>query len=145
MARKLATPVVIQPLTDAMYQAALKTAPAAGPYDVITAIYDRRADTLDLTLRKGITVSLPRAQIAELADAAPADVATISIQPGGDGISFRKLNVDIYVPGLLADELGPVLARALGRRSKGKTSDKKAAASRLNGLKGGRPKNTEAR
>jgi len=144
MARKITRPGVVQPLSDAMYRAALKTAPLPRPFDVVTAAYDCRADTIDLTLRTGISVSLPRAKIAELATAAPAEVALIEIQPGGDGISFRKLNVDIYVPGLLADELGPMLARAFGRRSKGKTSDKKAAASRLNGLKGGRPKSMES-
>lgn len=144
MARKIPRRVVVQPLSEAMYRAALKSATLPGPYDVITAGYDRETDTLKLTLQKGISVSLPRAQIAELADAAPADIAEIEIQPGGDGISIRNLNVDIYVPGLLADELGPVLARALGRLSKGKTSEKKATASRLNGLKGGRPKNAEA-
>jgi hypothetical protein len=64
----------------------------------------------------------------------------IEIQPGGDGISFRSIDVDIYVPGLLADELGPLFAKALGKRSKGRTSAKKGESSRANGRKGGRPK-----
>jgi hypothetical protein len=108
--------------------------------DVIHARYDRVADTLDLTLRAGIVVRLPRSRISELATATPRQVGRVEVQPGGDGISFQSIDVDIYVPGLLADELGPMFARALGRRSRGRTTPKKAAASRRNGQRGGRPK-----
>jgi hypothetical protein len=87
-------------------------------------------DTIDLTLRKGVTVRLPRAQIKELANATPAEVSKIEIQPGGDGISFLKINVDIYVPGLLADELGPLLSKVSGRRSLGRTSEKNSHSRR---------------
>jgi hypothetical protein len=131
-------------MTDAMYRAAVKSAKQDEPLDVTVARYDRASDTIDLTLRKGVTIRLPRRQIRELKDATPTDVAKIEIQPGGDGISFLKLNIDIYVPGLLAEELGPLFARAMGRRSRGRTSEKKAASSRENGRKGGRPKNSDA-
>jgi len=79
-----------------------------------------------------------------LAKAAPDDVAEIKIQPGGDGLTFRQLDVDIYVPGLLRDELATLFAKALGRRARGYTSPKKAASSRKNGRKGGRPKGSIA-
>jgi uncharacterized protein DUF2442 len=144
MARRFPSRIAVPPMTDAMYRSAVKSAKQDEPLDVTVARYDRRADTIDLTLRKGVTVRLPRLQIRELTNATPADVSRIDIQPGGDGISFRKINVDIYVPGLLADELGPLFAKAIGRRSRGRTSEKKAASSRENGRKGGRPKKTAA-
>ncbi len=131
--------IVVPPLTDALYEQGIgrKT---GGPFDLVRARYDRARDVIDLTLRNGIAVRFPRGHIRELANAEPDDLGKVEIQPGGDGISFRKLDVDISVPGLLADELGPLFARAMGRRTRGRTTTKKAAASRDNGRKGGRPK-----
>jgi Protein of unknown function (DUF2442) len=94
-------------LTDRAYVRGRKTFKKP-PFDVVTARYDRRGDVLELTLRRGIVVRLPRKQIRELANARPSDVAAVEVQPGGDGISFRPIDVDISVSGLLADELGSV-------------------------------------
>ena len=91
-----------------------------------------------------IVLCFPRKQLWEIADAKPADLKEIEIQPGGDGISIEPLDVHISVPGLLTDELGSLFAKALGRRSRGRTSPKKAAASRANGRKGGRPRKAAA-
>ncbi len=87
---------------------------------------------------------MPRRHVRELAKALPADLAKVEIQPGGDGITFRSINVDISMPGLLADELRSLFARELGRKTKGRTSAVKVAASRENGRKGDRRKKSTA-
>jgi hypothetical protein len=124
MAKRSPARIAVLPMTETMYRSAVKSAKRDDPLDVVAARYDRRSDTIDLTLRQGVTVRLPRLQIRELGQARPADLAKIEIQPGGDGISFRRINVDIYVPGLLADELAPVFAPTMGRRSRGRTPKK---------------------
>lgn len=136
---KVPSRIQVSPLTDAMYARGQSTVQDE-PFDVVRALYNRKRDALDLTLRKGVTVSIPRNQIRELKNADQADLARVEIQPGGDGISFREIDVDIYVPGLLADELGTIFAKAMGHRTRGRTTPKKAAASRANGRKGGRPR-----
>jgi len=135
---KIPPRIRVSPLTDEMYARGRRTV-RDEPFDVVRALFNRRKDALELTLRKGVTVSIPRNQIRELKNADEADLARIEIQPGRDGISFREIDVDIYVPGLLADELGTIFAKAMGHRTRGRTTPKKAAASRSNGRKGGRP------
>jgi hypothetical protein len=141
---KVPARIPVPPLTDAMYDRGVRNTKKGDPFDVVCARYSRNQDVLDVTLRNGIAVRFPRKQIRELAGAKPAKLASVEIQPGGDGITFREIDVDIYVPGLLVDELGSVFARALGRKTRGLTSRKKAAASRANGRKGGRPKKSKA-
>lgn len=136
---KVPSRVHVPPLTDTMYARGRKTV-RNEPFDVVRALYDPSRDALDLTLRKGITVSIPRKQIQELATARPKNLVEVEIQPGGDGISFREIDVDIYVPGLLADELGTIFAKAMGHKTRGRTTPRKATASRENGRKGGRPR-----
>jgi hypothetical protein len=132
--------MTVPPFTDAMYRRAVATAKKDMPFDVVRARFDCLHDALELGFRNGTMIRFPRLQIWEIAGADPADLRKVEIQPGGDGISIRKVDVDIYVPGLLADELGSLFSKAMGRRSKGRSSAKKAATSRENGRKGGRPK-----
>jgi hypothetical protein len=137
---KVPARINVSPLTTTMYEKGVRGTRKESPFDVVRARYLRAHDFLELTLRQGTVLSIPRAQISELADADPLELRKIEIQPGGDGLSVPRLDVDIRVPGLLIDLMGPLFAKGIGRRSRGATSETKAAASRVNGKRGGRPK-----
>ena len=143
MARKISGSIPVPPLTDEMYERGKKTI-VHTPVDVIAASFDRKADVLQLTLRNGIVIRFPRSEIRELAAADAKKISKVDVQVGGDGISFESLDVDIYVPGLIADELSTAFAKASGRKSAGRSSALKASASRKNGEKGGRPRKERA-
>lgn len=128
--------ITAPPLTDAAYQRGKR---GASPIDVLAVYYCADDDAVELTLRNDVALSIPVREIRELAKAEPAQLAQLEVVPGGDAISLRALDVDIFAPGLIADVLGVAFAKALGRASKGRTSPRKAAAARANGRKGGRP------
>jgi hypothetical protein len=83
---------------------------------------------------------IPRRAVPEL-EGQPADQLTkIDVSPAGDALSWRALDVDVYVPGLIEHVFGARLfAAATGRRGGQQRTEAKAIAARLNGAKGGRP------
>jgi hypothetical protein len=103
--------------------------------------YQADTDLLVLDMRSGITITLPRRLVDELADAPQATLKKeLALHVGGDALSVPSLDVDIAVAGLLRDLLGFNIQRKGGQAR----SDAKAAASRANGAKGGRPHKTHA-
>jgi Protein of unknown function (DUF2442) len=140
MAKAIPDRVSPPPLSEAAYRAATTPGKRNEPTDVVVARYRNSTDMLELRLRSGIEIRFPRVRIRELAAADPAAISKVEIQPGGDGISVRNLGVDISVPGLLADELGTLYARAIGRRARGRSSEKKARSSRKNGAQAAKRK-----
>jgi hypothetical protein len=144
MAKPIPDRIPVPPMSESMYRNALRTAKKDEPTDVVAARFKPKSDVLVLTLRSGITLEFPRTHVREIARIAPQNVGRVEVQPGGDGISFLNHDIDISIPGLLADELGTLFARAIGKRGRGKTSPKKSAASRKNGERGGRRKSMAA-
>jgi hypothetical protein len=120
---------------------ALGKARAEHPSAVVAASYDESRDRIDLAFRGGGSMAIPRAMIPGLESASLSTLAAIEISPAGDALSWRSLDVDVHVPGLVERAFGNRLfAAATGRRGGRRRSRAKAAASKVNGAKGGRPR-----
>jgi Protein of unknown function (DUF2442) len=110
----------------------------------IAARYDRKASRIVVCLNTGLELAFPPALAEGLADAAPADLAEIEISPAGLGLHWPKLDADLYIPALLQGVFGSRrwMAAQLGAAGGHARTKAKAASSRANGRKGGRPRSS---
>lgn len=85
--------------------------------------------------------ALLRTREGETAQLSDQVLATVELTPSGKGLRWDEPDIDLGIQGLLLGIFGSKLwikeIASLGGRS---TSEKKKAASRANGKKGGRPK-----
>lgn len=103
----------------------------ARQFRAVSARYDGRTRQITIELSNGVSTSFPTSLLPGLEQATAADLATLQIEGAGYGLHVPALDADISIPQLLEDHLGSVkMKRALSR----------AAASRENGRRGGRPK-----
>lgn len=110
------------------------------------ARYDRRIGRVVIELSTGLNVSFKPHSAQGLEHATLGDLAQIEISPSGLGIRFPKVDADLYLPALLEGFLGSRrwMASEMGRHGGKAITDAKAAAARLNGQLGGRPKKKPA-
>lgn len=107
----------------------------------VDASYDSGRDAFTLTFRSGGSMAIPRRMVPGLERAPTSALQSVSISPAGDALSWRSVDVDVYVPGLIERTFGTrLLAAASGHRGGRRKSKAKAAAARVNGAKGGRPR-----
>ncbi len=108
----------------------------------IAARYDRRTSRVIVKLNTDVQISFPTRLTEGLADAAPEDLALIEITPSGLGLHWPNLDADLFVPGLLAGQMGSRrwMASLMGTAGGKSRSVTKAEAARENGRKGGRPR-----
>jgi hypothetical protein len=113
---------------------------------VIAATFDKDADAVRLVFRGGGSMSIPRHAVPGLKGRAASSLAGITVSPAGDAISWRDLDIDVYLPGLVERTFGTRLfAAAAGRRGGRTRSKAKSAAARSNGAMGGRPRKARRR
>ena len=113
------------------------------PSAIVDAKYVTRLGSIALTFRGGGSMLIPRQLIPELARASLSHLRTVSVSPAGDALSWSALDVDVYVPGLVARAFGTRLfAAAAGGPGPGgrRRQLPKAVAIEADGAKRGRPR-----
>ena len=113
---------------------------------VESAHYDAGRDRVIVRLTTGIEIGFTPRDAEGLTHASRDDLAEIKIEAFGLGIHFPRLDADLYVPALLEGVLGSRrwMAARLGAAGGRVRSNAKAAASRNNGRRGGRPRKAAA-
>ena len=107
-----------------------------------TAHYDPATGRVAIELANGCAYAFPVQRVQDLQGASDEDLADVEVGGAGFNLHWPKLDVDLYVPALVAGVFGTrawiasELARVAGRAR----SPAKAAAARSNGAKGGRPR-----
>jgi hypothetical protein len=109
------------------------------------ARYDRQRDAIEAELSTGAMLVVPRSLILGFAKAGPQLLADLEITPGGEGLWSNAVDDGVLLEQLLVIAAGDVTLGTIGARiNASKTSPARAAASRANGAKGGRPKTSTA-
>jgi hypothetical protein len=118
-------------------QHALRTQPHASGVH-----YDRANRAIHLTLTNGVSLVVPVELVAALHHASDRDLTEVAVGAAGVSLRWDRLDVDLGVPGLAQAALGRhTLLRAAGAAGGAARTPAKARAARLNGRKGGRPRN----
>lgn len=109
-----------------------------------SAHYDARRNRIIIRLTTGVEIGLVPHDVEGLAHAPAAGLKAIEVGALGLGIHFPTIDADLYVPALLEGLLGSKrwMAARLGSAGGRKLTALKAAASRENGKRGGRPRKT---
>ena len=135
-------------LTDAAFEAAeargremMKSEPRA-----IAAHYDRETGRVAVELANGCTYIFPAQLAQELHGADDEALSSVVVDGAGFNLHWPAIDADLYVPALVAGVFGTRnwMAKEWARSAGRTTTPAKAAASRANGAKGGRPRKKRA-
>lgn len=135
-------------LTDSGFEAAeargremVKSEPRA-----VAARYDRETGRVAVELANGCTYIFPAQLAQELQGADDEALSVVAVDGAGFNLHWPAIDADLYVPALVAGVFGTRdwMAKEWARRAGRAATPAKAAASRTNGAKGGRPRKKRA-
>jgi Protein of unknown function (DUF2442) len=108
----------------------------------VSAHYDAGRNRVIVRLTTGVELGFASRDVEGLQHASADDLRAVEVEAFGLGLHFPKLDADLYVPALLEGVLGSKrwMAARLGAAGGRSRSAAKAAASRENGKRGGRPR-----
>ena len=109
--------------TDAELEAEIEAAQRAGALAAAigpraaAARYEPAGERLVVELTNRAVFIVPTRSLEGLAGAPPPQLAAVEVVPGGEGLHWEALDVDLSVPGLLAGRFGgPGWMRRLAKR-----------------------------
>jgi hypothetical protein len=110
-----------------------------------TARYDPDDDAIVAVLSTRATLSVPRGVIPGFAKRSPKILTDVAITPGREGLWSDAADDGVLLEQLLVLAAGEATLGTIGARiNASKKSAARAAASRANGTKGGRPRKSAA-
>jgi hypothetical protein len=124
-------------VTDEEFQAAERRGFEERWLAAVRVSYDASRAEIVVQLYSGVTVAIPRRFFRYIEHATVEELTNVELSPAGWFIVFPALDADYSVAGLLREIFGLTEQQ---RRAGATKSPARAAASRLNGKKGGRPK-----
>jgi hypothetical protein len=125
-------------------EAAIAAGKGVGPR-ALAALYFAEDRSIGVELDNGVKIRVPVRLIPGLGEATDDALAACELSPSGVGLYFPAIDEDVYIPGLyrvISDR--EYLARERARAMGAARSEAKAASSRENGRKGGRPRKSAA-
>jgi hypothetical protein len=136
--RKISDKEILAQIPNARLRAA---AAHAKGLRAISARYDANSGRVLMETSTGYLFGFPATDVPALKNALPSDLRTVELSPSGSGLHWETLDIDLDVPALIVSVLEQRdKFRELARSAGSVTSERKAAAARANGAKGGRPR-----
>lgn len=106
------------------------------------AYYDESTGRIVVELKLGSAFAFPPSLYPELEGRTPEELARVEVSPSGEGLHWDEIDVHLATASVLVTILGPSMFRAFASVGGKTRTERKAAAARLNGAKGGRPRKT---
>lgn len=112
----------------------------------ISVRYIPTRSTVVVKMNNGASLAIPRHLLQGLDDASPSQLRNACVTGGGTSLGWPDLDADFTIVSLLHGIYGGrKWMSELARHAGAATSEAKARAARLNGVKGGRPRKAAGR